>query len=155
MNDEQRKVVEQLSARCLEEDCLDWIDELKDQCLSELEWKNLIPKLVDEDDTTSPQLVLEIEKLIARTMIQAAIKFLQNRQEAFPEHASPKLAIVEIDYDDQELDEYDEYEGIFVRKVVVDGKEIHDDPLGPFDTTRVWLLIENEAAALGLERRLN
>ena len=68
--------------------------------------------------------------------------------------AKHQVTIV-VEYDDKEVDEYDEYEGIFVHKVVVDGKVVHDDPLMPFDTTQVWLLVENEAALLELRRRLN
>jgi len=159
MNEEQQKIVDQTLTKYLEPQGLFGVfDDMLHSALNELRRKELLPEEQHEDKREFGKIVTEIEKLAARAMIQASVKFLQNRQEAFPEHASPKLAVVEIEYDTEEHDEDEDYtfKGIFVRKVVVDGKEVQRDyPMSPFVPTSNWLLVEHEDATLELKHDPN
>ena len=131
MNEEQQKVVEEEVTGYQEQCFHGMIDDMLYSCLDKLRAEDLLPELetADGPNPEVSKLTVEVEKRAARATIQAAVKYLQNRQEAFPEHASPKLAIVEIEYDDKDRDEgeiaeYEIYEAVVVHKVLLNGKEV-------------------------------
>ena len=151
MNDEQQKIVEEEVTGYQEQCFHGMIDDMLYSCLDKLRTEDLLPVL-ETPDGPNPEvskLTVEIEKLAARATIQAAVKYLQNRQDAFPEHASPKLAVVEIEY----VDEVDEDKfAIEVHKVVVDGKEVERQQGSmPYDPGHLWTILENVYASLVLE----
>ena len=156
MNEEQQKVVEEEVTGYQEQCFHGMIDDMLYSCLDKLRSEDLLPEL-ETPDGPNPEvskLTVEVEKRAARATIQAAVKYLQNRQEAFPEHASPKLAVVEIEYEiEAETDEDSQL--LTVHKVVRDGVRVEMRPTmsdfgGPY-----WLLFEiyEENLALVQEQR--